>query len=316
MDLSENTINLSFVAIKGENIMSEQKFFVQSPNKNILEKEWDMFVWESEPNSIAAAAHIHDQIELLYVTEGSFIATVDGRPYELAEGDLILFCSNAIHHVISRAEPRHSYYCLQAKSTMLPGLSHRREASDYTMRFALNREELPCLWKREELEGSEILSAVRRLVDEYEHPGYATEISMKCRLAEVLLSLLRDSRDFTQELVPANEMTACIYRALIHIRQHFKEELEEAAMAKQYGISYSYFSRQFKQITGMSFKQYLNSLRIHYAEQLLLTSRKSVTEIAGECGYNNTSYFISMYKRLKGETPKKTLQNASVSKTR
>ena len=47
--------------------MSEQKFFVQYPNKALLEKEWDMFVWESEPNSIAAVAHIHDQIELLYV---------------------------------------------------------------------------------------------------------------------------------------------------------------------------------------------------------------------------------------------------------
>ena len=296
--------------------MSEQKFFVQHPNKALLEKEWDMFVWESEPNAIAAAAHIHDQIELLYVTEGRFIATVDGRPYDLAEGDLILFCSNAIHHVISLSEPRHSYYCLQINSTMLPALSHRREATDYTLRFALNREELPCLWTRETLEGSEILTAVRRLVEEYEHPGYATEISMKCRMAEVLLALLRDSRGFSQELVPANETTACIYRALIHIRQHFKEDLGEQALAKQYGISYSYFSRQFKQVTGMSFRQYLNSLRIHYAEQLLLTSRKSITEIAGECGYNNISYFISIYKHLKGETPKKTLQNASVGRSK
>lgn len=295
--------------------MSEQKFFVQSPNKNLLEKEWDMFVWESEPNAIAAAAHIHDQIELLYVTEGRFIATVDGRPYDLAEGDLILFYSNAIHHVISLSEPRHSYYCLQVRSTMLPSLSHRREASDYTMRFALNREELPCLWTRETLEGSEILTAVRRLVEEYEHPGYASEIVMKCRMAEVLLALLRDGNALSQELAPANETTACLYRALIYIRQHFKEELEEQTIAKQFGISYSYFSRRFKQITGMSFKQYLNSLRIHYAEQLLLTSRKSITEIAGECGYNNISYFISIYKRLKGKTPKKTLKNASVDKS-
>lgn len=295
--------------------MSEQNFFVQSPNQSLLEKEWDMFVWKSEPNSVAAAAHIHDQIELLYVTEGRFIAAVDGKPYDLAQGDLILFCSNAIHHVISLSEPRHSYYCLQIKSTLLPGLSHRREASDYTMRFALNREELPCLWKREELEGSEILIAVRRLVEEYEHPGYASEISMKCRMAELLLALLRESNEFTQNLVPANETTVCIYRALFYIRQHFKEELEEQALAKQYGISYSYFSRHFKRITGMTFKQHLNSLRIHYAEQLLLTSRKSITEIAGECGYNNISYFISIYKRIKGETPKKTLLNAAVGRT-
>lgn len=291
--------------------MKKQDFFVQPPQKAFIEKEWDMFVWESAPLSVAAVAHIHNQIELLYVTEGSFIATVDGRSYDLEEGDLILFCSNAIHHVISLAEPRHSYYCMHIKPTLLQSFSHRREASDYTMRFALNHEELQCLWKRADLEGSAILTAIRGLIEEYEHPGYASEIGIQCKMAELLLALLRDSGKAVDHVSHVNATTACIYRALIHIRKHFKEDLDEGELAKKYGISYSYFSRQFRQITGMTFKQYLNTLRIHYAEQLLLTSGKSITEIAGECGYNNISYFISMYKRLKGETPKKMLKNAS-----
>jgi len=68
-------------------------------------------------------------------------------------------------------------------------------------------------------------------------------------------------------------------------------------------MSYSYFSRCFYRITGKSFKEYLNLTRINRAEKAILTTDKSVTEIAGDCGFNSVSYFISTYKKLKGVTP-------------
>ena len=97
-----------------------------------------------------------------------------------------------------------------------------------------------------------------------------------------------------------------IYRAVVHIRRHFKEDLSAEALAARMGVSYSYFSRSFGRVVGKSFKEYLNLTRVNYAEQLLLTTGKSVTEIAAECGYNNVSYFISVYRRMKGTTPKRT----------
>jgi len=73
-------------------------------------------------------------------------------------------------------------------------------------------------------------------------------------------------------------------------------------------MSYSYFSRSFRRVTGLSFKKYLNQTRINRAEQMLLTGNGSVSEIAMECGYNSISYFISVYKSIKGTTPYKTIQ--------
>ena len=68
-------------------------------------------------------------------------------------------------------------------------------------------------------------------------------------------------------------------------------------------MSYSYFSRCFKNVTGKTFKEYLNMVRINHAQRLLATTTLSVTQVALECGYNNISYFIAVYKSLKGETP-------------
>ena len=60
----------------------------------------------------------------------------------------------------------------------------------------------------------------------------------------------------------------------------------------------------------MSFKEYLNLTRVNHAERLLMTTQKSVTEISSLCGYNNVSYFISVYRRLKGRTPLRTARGA------
>jgi AraC-like DNA-binding protein len=77
------------------------------------------------------------------------------------------------------------------------------------------------------------------------------------------------------------------------------------------GLSYSYFSRSFKRVMGMSFKKYLNMIRVNRAEQMLITGDHSVSEVAIECGYNSISYFISVYRSLKGTTPFKTAMTGS-----
>jgi AraC-like DNA-binding protein len=74
-------------------------------------------------------------------------------------------------------------------------------------------------------------------------------------------------------------------------------------MSDRLFMSYSYFSRNFKRVTGRCFKDFLNITRINNAEMKLRSTTKSVTQIAMECGYNNIAYFSAMYKKLKGVSP-------------
>ena len=92
---------------------------------------------------------------------------------------------------------------------------------------------------------------------------------------------------------------------LIH---HFSEDIDEKKLASSFGMSYSYFSRSFKKVTGMTFKNYLNRTRISKAEQLLFESGGSISETAIACGYNSISYFISVYRQITGKTPYRALK--------
>ena len=275
------------------------------PNSLSRHGVW-VFEWKTQPNTVAAAAHVHSDVELLYVVSGRFIATVNNRSYALEPGDLILFRSHAIHHAVALDEQDNRYYCFKIKTSILQELSRSEDSAEYTTFFMLTMSDAPCLWKCETLCGSEILHAVHGLIEEYEHPRYAPEVGLKLRAVELLLSLLRDGVGERGAGEFKSEMSECIYRSLVYIHEHFTEDLEERALAARFGISYSYYSRFFKRTIGMTFKQYQSMLRADYAEQLLLTTGRSVTEIANECGYNSISHFIQVYKSWKKVTPKQT----------
>ena len=75
-------------------------------------------------------------------------------------------------------------------------------------------------------------------------------------------------------------------------------------------MSTSYFSKQFKSVTGVGFNEYLNIIRVTASEKLLISSNKPITKIAMECGFNDSNYYAAVFKKIKGITPKKySLEN-------
>lgn len=288
--------------------MRSEDFYIEPPKRAGIE----FFLQKTAPRQVAASAHIHESIELLYAKAGSFTVLLDGAEYEFSAGDLILFCSNSIHHITAGDGEENSYYVIKVKPSLLFDLSSSGQGAEYVMRFAVNRPEQKCFWKRDILFGGAIQNALNALVTEFENGGYAAELAMRLRAAELLLSILRDgsATDSHAKETSGNEMTGRIYAAVIYVRRHFGEDIDARALSQKLGVSYSYFSRSFGRITGQSFKEYLNFTRVNHAEQMLLTTTKSVTEIAAECGYNNVSYFISVYRRMKGTTPRRFSRGA------
>ena len=74
-------------------------------------------------------------------------------------------------------------------------------------------------------------------------------------------------------------------------------------MARLSCMSDSYFSRRFKTVTGFGFKEYLNAVRIRHACDLLLSTDKSITQIASDCGYMDSNYFGDAFHKIKHVSP-------------
>lgn len=279
------------------------KYYVESPRTHLEPDGMEFFLQHNGPNAVSAGAHIHDAVEFLYIRQGSYTARVDGTEYALHPGDLILFCANSIHHVATGPSADNNYYVIKILPSVLMHLAPQGKAAGYLLRFTLNRPGQKCLWTRAELEADvKILSVLNSLLEEKASGSYGSEAIIKLKMAELLLLILRADAPQRPD-VPEPEITGRIFAAMGYVRGHFSEDIDEQKLARELGLSYSYFSRCFQRVTGMRFRQYLNTVRIDRAEQLLLTTDLPVTQVASLCGYNHVSYFISVYRKRKGTTP-------------
>ena len=89
-------------------------------------------------------------------------------------------------------------------------------------------------------------------------------------------------------------------RGLVESRLNGPIKLEELAAAC--GISSGHFSRVFKQTTGQTPHQWLLDLRVEHAKRLL-RGKRSLTDVAGACGFADLSHFIRVFTQRTGKAP-------------
>lgn len=88
-----------------------------------------------------------------------------------------------------------------------------------------------------------------------------------------------------------------------HLKQHYKEGVVLKEVAETFGLTNTYLSMLFKKETGETLKDYLTSLKIEKAKELLKETNWQVSEIAKEIGYENEHYFSRIFKQKTEMTP-------------
>ena len=86
------------------------------------------------------------------------------------------------------------------------------------------------------------------------------------------------------------------------VQKRYMEELSLEACAEQVGVSPFTLSRVFKMVKGVNFVDYLTSVRLAKAKELLVETDLKVNEIAERVGYQS-SYLIRVFKKIEGVTP-------------
>jgi len=91
--------------------------------------------------------------------------------------------------------------------------------------------------------------------------------------------------------------------SLEKIRDHFAERISIESVAEELGVSASYLSRKFKEITNHTFLELLNEHRIQQSVKLLNTGKFRVSEIGEKVGFNEYKHFYAVFKKFTGLTP-------------
>lgn len=248
-------------------------------------------------------SHIHTAVEVLFIRRGTMQILSEGEEFLAEAGATVLIRSNTGHTGKALSEEGCEYWVLKIKPSYLYDISFRDCSIRYLLDFTLNRTGKKILWTPEESEKSGIHGAVEQLIREQEAKKYGYDIAMKIHASVILLSLLRGMQTATPTEDEGEQLIRNIYDTMVYLNEHYKEDITAEACAERIYLSYSYFSRTFRRITGKSFRSYLNTVRVEQAERELAGTKKNITRVAADCGFNNVAYFISVFRQQKGITP-------------
>jgi AraC-like DNA-binding protein len=127
-------------------------------------------------------------------------------------------------------------------------------------------------------------------------PMYLSEIVYRILRAEQW-RLLLDAATAEHHSNPVN-------RVISYIRDHLADQLSVADLADYVCLSPSAFAHLFRDITGMSPYQFIKSVRMDRARELLVEGDMNVGEISRTVGYSSLSHFVNEFKRHFGVTPR------------
>lgn len=88
------------------------------------------------------------------------------------------------------------------------------------------------------------------------------------------------------------------------IHDHYHENIGRNEIAEEFFLTPDYLAKIYKKKTGITIKNYINEYRINKAKELLRTSDISISEIALAVGFDNFSYFSTIFKKMVGKSPR------------
>jgi AraC-like DNA-binding protein len=134
-------------------------------------------------------------------------------------------------------------------------------------------------------------------------------------LALVRAVLLRMSDVWKQSSEPPLSRHPLIGAVREHVRYSLSDSrLQVRGIAKALQCHPDYLSRLFHQETGTPLKVYIRAERIRAARQMLAYGTLSVKQIAFACGFQQSAYFIRVFKEVTGSTPRRLALNMTSSR--
>ncbi|WP_342439654.1 AraC family transcriptional regulator [Paenibacillus sp. FSL L8-0436] len=246
-------------------------------------------------------AHWHNDLEIIYVLEGSIRMGINSETRVLLAGDLAVCSSGDIHYYDSKDNKSKLIFVI-----FNPSLIGFPAGWPLNMRlispFRENRPATP----EDEVINSRLSAIMQELLQEHVQKLPHHEQLMIGLLHELCALILRNMPlDIVNPHKDKRRITnmKIMQEVLEYLDVNYMHPITLADAARHANMSLFYFSRFFKSISGMSYIAYLNSIRVNQAERLLLSTDKSILDIALECGFSNIRTFNRVFKQVKLRTP-------------
>lgn len=232
-------------------------------------------------------AHWHKDIEIILVSEGRLNVQLNNSPIVLEKGESLFVPGGIIHG----AEPESCRYeCLVFSPSVLYATQKIRTAIKSKFTSPVKFENNP---------------DVARLFENYRIAKEGHEFDTVSRLYAIAALAYESQKEISVNIEYKIEK---IKAAIAYIEENYSRSISLAELSECCAMSSNYFCRFFKEVTAQTPVEYITTYRLEAACEMLL-SGTSVTDTAYNCGFNDMSYFIHVFKKHFGVSPKKYAMN-------
>lgn len=227
--------------------------------------------------------HFHSQIEIILVQTGQTEVTIGNKTKILSPGELAIAVSFTPHIFRARGESlvRIAFIPTYLCEDFVSATKDKHVTNPFVSDGRATALISECFDALSDSEANNI-----------EKMGYVN----------VILGTILRSLNLTEGKEVAD--TSFLSKLLLHLNDNFKTNLTIETIAHELGYSTGYVSRSFKRCFGVSINQYLTSLRLNHAINLLKDGDASITECALESGFNSIRTFYRAFESELGCSPK------------
>lgn len=240
-----------------------------------------------DSKNLTFVSHYHEELEIICVRSGTTSAYSGLREIALKKGDICIFMPGEVHSFKSIADNSLDIIKINPQTYV--------ESIDFgKIRLSYNRIDCnDCYYNM-------LLCDIDNICDEYSKKATGYEFAVRSHINNIIKIIIRNMNYEIDDKSKSLELMNLINR---YLEEKYAEKvtLEDASNACHF--SKYYFAHKIKELTGMTFVQYLSVYRTERAAELLRTTKRSVTDIAQNCGFNNLRSFNRTFKTVYNITP-------------
>jgi len=238
-----------------------------------------------ERNTLDFPQHLHDVLELVFLHRGSATAICGNRRYGLTPGDVFVSFPNQPHGYENSRDVLSDVLIIPASPFLSPW---RNQISQQIPQNPVLRHSQ---WHHTQVQTLlDMARPERKTLSQPMLQGYAMVITGK------LLPLFK--------LIPQSEAPAdTLHQLLRYINAHYREPLTRSDIARAVGYNESYISHLFAEGLGTTLKDYITSLRLKDARQLLSATDMTVSQVSLMLGFGSIRSFNRAFLKEFGAPP-------------
>lgn len=246
--------------------------------------------------------HWHEELQFCIVTKGNINFNVDGDSIILSEGEGIFINSRQLHQAKNYKGSDCSYICLAFHPDFISSFTGSIINIKYIQPYIDNSRINYCILKNDIKWQAVILNNIFKIYEEYNKKEMGFELQIFILLVEVWNILIKSYFvSFPNDNARNNSLH--IKNIISYICDHYMEKIELNDLAKEVNLSKSTCCREFKKYMSCTIFEYIINYRLLVSSDLLTTTNDSISDIAYQCGFGSTSYFIEKFKMKTGVSP-------------